>query len=78
MYETLTISFDGKEAVIKNPSDTLLGEAMGTISRDHLYINTAINCEEILVFPSRHSGTITEMYIHTHSISAVRFSFPTS
>ena len=75
----MIISFDGREVLVKNPSDKLCDEALAKARvNNRLYLQRSVNCDEILVFPGKHGGIITEMYILRTSISAVRFVSPTS
>ncbi len=87
----LTIYFDGKEAVVDNPSETLIksvANAMNLtddiISKSQnrtlgkVNINTKTNCSSILVSPSRVTGNTFDLWIRATSIAAVRLASPTS
>ena len=75
---TMTISFDGKEAIVSNPSDRLRRDIDSVGVQRWVYLETDNNCSSIVVTPSRHAGKIVSMKILRDSITAVRFAVPTS
>lgn len=80
----ITVFFDGKEANIIDPKPELVDRLLRMEHRHfeikvgNLEDRDGSNCSSIMMSAPNRIGRITHLYIMKNSISAVRFSSPTS
>ena len=75
----MVIYFDGKEAIIKDPTSELYTAMASPLPcTTRTVITRGHNCTGIFVYPSQYVGSTAKLILMNKSITAVRFAVPIS